>query len=101
MILSSVIPLIAGAAPENIWDITVGPYTNLLGGYFWAIILLIMAALVYLKSNSIGPTSLVLIIGFSVLTPFIPGDTQPMFIFFVWIGVALAFYHALVRRKPY
>jgi len=87
--------------PESFWEVTFGPYLNLLGGYFWAIVLFMIVALVYIKTKSLGPTALMLIVGSSILGLSIPGDVQILFIFGIAFGVTLVFYQLLVRRKAW
>lgn len=99
MLESAIMQLALAAEPENIWEITVEPYTDLLGGLFWSIILFLLAGLVYLKTQSFGPTFLTLAIGGVILTLYVPGDAQVVIIFATALGITYTFYQLLVRRK--
>lgn len=87
------------AAQGNLWEITIGPYTDILGNYFWAILLMLMIGMVYIKSQNFGLVSTLTIIGFSTLAVYIPGDARTIFIFAIWIGIAGVFYQLVVKVR--
>lgn len=84
---------------DGIWDWTIGPFINLLGNYFWVILLFIMITLVYLKTRSFGPTVMTMIVGASILAVYIPGDAQMLCMFAVAAGITLVFFRLLVRGR--
>lgn len=85
--------------PESFWDIALGPYLDLLGGYLWVILLFLAVGLVYWKTRSFVPTSFLWIIGSIFISPYVPGDVHVFFIFGATFGVVLVFYQLLVRKK--
>ncbi len=86
---------------DGIWDWTIGPFINLLGDYFWVVLLFVMITLVYLKTRSFGPTVMTLIVGASILAVYIPGDVQVLLLFAIVIGITLVFFKLLVRGRGY
>gem|GEM_PF-6660200 len=86
---------------DGIWDWTIGPFINLLGNYFWVVLLFIGITLVYLKTRSFGPTVMALIVGASTLAVYIPGDVQIILLFAIVIGITLVFFRLLVRWRGY
>lgn len=91
--------LIHLAAPDSLWEITIGPYTDILGNYFFAILLMMALALTYLKSKNFGLVGMMTIIGFSILALYIPGDARTLFMFAIWIGIAAVFYQLVVKVR--
>lgn len=87
--------------PQTPWEIFVEPYTNLIGNFFWAVLLFIMLILVWMKTQSFGPTFLTLVVGLAILSLWIPGDIHTIFMFTIAIGVAYTFYRLLFRSRVY
>ena len=89
------------AQPENMWDVTIGPYTDLIGAFFWVVLLFLMVILVWMKTQSFGPTFFTIIVGLVVLSQLgqMPGEVYTLFIFAIAIGIAYTFYLLLVRKK--
>ncbi len=84
---------------ETFADWVIGPYVNLLGNWFWVIIMFLAVGAVYLRTRSFGPTFLVLLVGSSILNAFIPGgEIRAMLFFAVVFGILYTFFRLLVHR---
>ena len=86
-------------AIDNVAGFTIGPYTQLLGDFFWVFMLFLPVVAVYLRTRSFGPTFLLLLVGSSVLNAFVPGGAVRTMLFFaVALGIAYTFYRLFVRK---
>lgn len=82
--------------PEQVF---IGPFTDLIGPWFWAFPLILAVALIAIRTRSFGPAYLVLVIGNLVLQPLMPGGPWSTLVFFTAIGgVVYTGYRLLVER---
>lgn len=78
---------------------TLGPYTDLLGGWFWAMLLFITVTAIYIRTRSIGPAYLFFVIGAAFFQAVLPGGPFDTLLFFaVVFGVVYTVYRVLVKR---
>lgn len=84
---------------ENLSEILIDPYTNLIGDFFWAFWLFLAVGVIYLRTKNFTLTTFVLLIGSSVLAAVLPGGTVRIVMFFAAVfAIAAAFYRLFVRR---
>lgn len=90
-------PLEPGNMP-NLEEILLEAYTHLIGGYFWAFILMLMVAGVYLRTRNFGPTYLVLMIGALILRTAMPTGPMDVLLFVSIIsGIAYSGFKVFVE----
>lgn len=89
-----------GIDGENFVDWLVSAYTSLMGDAFWVLLLVIVIALVWVKTRSIGPTMGVAIIGSAIFSRiFYSPILQSMFMWLAVIGVAVVLFRIAVKVR--
>lgn len=83
----------------SLYEIMIGPYTQIIGQWFWAAFLIIGVAGIYIRTNDFGPTFLVLLIGSTILRAVIPGGPMDILLFFsAVLGITYVLYQFFVGR---
>lgn len=80
-------------------DTVISPFTDLIGDWFWAAILVVIVGAVYIKTESYGPPMAVMMMFSVLLTPVITSDVRYFFAVLSAISVAGMLYAAYTRRK--
>lgn len=83
----------------DIINAIVDPFTNLMGAWFWATILVLIVGAVYIKTESYGPPLAVMMVMSVLLTAVVPTDVKYFFAVLSALSVAGMLYGAYTRRR--
>lgn len=84
---------------SNIIGSIIDPFTNLIGDWFWAIILVAIVGAVYIKSESYAPPMAVMMTMSLLMTTVISSDVRYFFAVLSGLGVMAMLYAAYTRRR--
>lgn len=94
---------LASVPLENMMPDLIGtvidPFTDLIGDWFWAVILLVIIGGVYIKSETYGPPMAVMMVFSTLLTAVITSDVRYFFAVMSALSVAGMLYAAYTRRR--
>jgi len=92
------IPALENMMPDLIGTV-LNPFTDLIGDWFWAVVLVVLIGGVYIRSESYGPPMAVMMVFSSLLTAVITSDVRYFFAIMSALSVAGALYAAYTRRR--
>ena len=99
-ILSAANPYLENLKQGDWWNAIVGPFHDLIpGGMFFAILLTLVTGMIYIKTQSFGPSMIFFITGATVLSAVLPAPTQFLFMVFVALGITVVFTRIFIRRS--
>lgn len=82
----------------TIWEMTLGPYVEQLGSFFWIGVVFLFSAIIYIRLDDFGPAFMIFAVGFLVLYPVIPaGEYWGGAFIIVTVGIAYSLYRFLVK----
>ena len=94
---------LASTPIENMMPDLIGtvidPFTDLIGDWFWAVILVVIIGGVYIKSETYGPPMAVMMVFSTLLTAVITSDVRYFFAIMSALSVAGMLYAAYTRRR--
>jgi hypothetical protein len=90
-------PIMAG----DWWTAITSVYLDIIGGAFWAIMVLLPAAMIYIKTRNTGPPVLILILGSAIFgaLPGFDGPTRVLFVIFMGFGIGIGLYRAFTKSS--
>jgi len=83
------------------WGAISSVYVNVIGSTFWVIMIVLPCAMLYIKTRSSGPPTLLLIIGSAVFGFLFPMPARFLFVTFIGIGIGLILYGAFTKKGGY
>ena len=90
-------------APENMMkdfiETMIGPFTDLIGDWFWAIIMFSIVGAIYLRTDSWGPPMAVMVTMSALLTSLLNTEVRYFFAIMAVLGVAGLLYSMYRRRQ--
>lgn len=84
---------------SNIIGSILEPFTDLIGDWFWAIILVAIVGAVYIKSESYAPPMAIMMVMSMLMTGVISSDVRYFFAVLSALGVAGMLYSAYTKRR--
>lgn len=81
-------PIVAG----DWWGALSSVYTNVIGGVFWAIMIILPCGMLYIKTRNSWPPTMLLIIGSAVFGVLFGSVVRVLMIIFIAFGVAIVLY---------
>lgn len=82
---------------KTLWDLIVGPYTGLLGPFFFTIMIGLVTGLVWIKTQSFGPALSFFVVANGVFAAFLPESASMYFTMCAILGVVALFYKFSTR----
>lgn len=73
----------------NWWDVTTSPYTNIMGSWFYIIILSVITMGIYLKTEDLTVAGAFLLIASTFLSPIITAIPEGKLAFMVTIAIGI------------
>jgi len=81
-------PIVAG----DWWGALSSVYTNVIGGVFWAIMVILPVGMLYIKTRNSWPPTMLLIIGSAVFGVLFGSVVRVLMIIFIAFGIAIVLY---------
>lgn len=92
------VPALENMMPDLI-NTALSPFTDLIGDWLWATVLVVIVGGVYIKTESYGPPMAVMMVFSTLLTAVITSDVRYFFAIMSALSVAGMLYAAYTRRR--